>query len=78
MTRLADQSERDLIRKALEKTLPAGLLPLLVKGLSTLRLARSDLSLRPESASGRSGTYRDRFFTWQQQASFRTHHNGEL
>jgi len=35
----------------------------LFQGLSTLRSARSDLSSRLESATGRSGAYPDRTFT---------------
>ena len=55
---------------------PAGLLPLLMERLSTLRSARSDLSSRLESATGRSGAYPGRTFTCKNSASYRTHHPG--
>jgi len=46
----------------------------LLQGLLTLRTARSDLSCRLESATGRSDAYPDRTSTCQNNASFRTHH----
>lgn len=46
----------------------------LLQGLLTLRLARSDLSSRLESATGRFGAYPDRTCTCENYATFRTHH----
>jgi hypothetical protein len=50
------------------------LAPLSFKGFQTLRSARSDLSSRLESATGRSGAYSDRACICQNNASLRTHH----
>ncbi len=55
---------------------PADLLPTSTRTFDTPP-SRSELSSRPESATMRSGAYRDRTFTCWDNASFRTRHAGQ-